>query len=197
MSWIAGGPLLARTPPPSIHRVRPHVTPIRTLTAASPSPSPMEISQVVRPHSPCMRCASFAGSGSHSIDAELARADRNAVQISVSSRSLQVALRQSHACRINPLVWMSSYRCIRIFADIPPARRGHTGHGSIPGGPKLPRTPQGPQSVGARSGVRTPAPSPEQAAAASHDSPKVSFAPGSQASSYTLLAAWTPATAGY
>ena len=49
----------------------------------------------------------------------------------------------------------------------------------IPGGPKLPRTPQGPQSVGARSGARTPAPSPQEAAA---ESPGISFAPGSQAS---------------
>lgn len=49
----------------------------------------------------------------------------------------------------------------------------------IPGGPKLPRTPQGPMSVGARSGARTPAPSPQDTAA---DSPRISFAPGSQAS---------------
>ena len=52
----------------------------------------------------------------------------------------------------------------------------------IPGGPKLPRTPQGPQSVGARSGARTPAPSPQEAAA---ESPLISFAPGSQASAET------------
>ena len=57
----------------------------------------------------------------------------------------------------------------------------------IPGGPKLPRTPQGPQSVGgATSGGRTPAPSPEEGYAMSpaqlQQSPRVSFAPGSQAS---------------
>ena len=63
------------------------------------------------------------------------------------------------------------------------------GMAAIPGGPKLPRTPQGPQSVGARSGMRTPAPSPDQAAAASHDSPQLSFAPGSQA---CLLKVTTP-----
>ena len=63
------------------------------------------------------------------------------------------------------------------------------GMAAIPGGPKLPRTPQGLQSVGTRSGMRTPAPSPDQAAAASHDSPKLSFAPGSQA---CLLKVTTP-----
>ena len=46
----AGGPLLARTPPPSIHRARAHVTPMQALTAGSPlSPSPLAMSQVVRP----------------------------------------------------------------------------------------------------------------------------------------------------
>ena len=56
---------------------------------------------------------------------------------------------------------------------------------AIPGGPKLPRTPQGPVSAGAKSGARTPAPSPEEAAAEEspvQQSPKVSFAPGSQVS---------------
>ncbi|CAL5226958.1 g9843 [Coccomyxa viridis] len=107
---IPGGPLLARTPPPSIHRVRAHVTPMQALTAGSPlSPTPLATSQV-------------------------------------------------------------SY---------PMPNEDTQGMEDIPGGPKLPRTPQGPQSVGARSGARTPAPSPQEAAA---ESPGISFAPGSQAS---------------
>ena len=64
----------------------------------------------------------------------------------------------------------------------------------IPGGPKLPRTPQGPQSVGGvTSGGRTPAPSPEEGFAMSpaqlQQSPRVSFAPGSQASTASHISA--------
>ena len=58
----------------------------------------------------------------------------------------------------------------------------------IPGGPKLPRTPQGPQSVGCAHIRRAHAgPLPEEGYAMSpvqlQQSPRVSFAPGSQASS--------------
>ena len=64
---------------------------------------------------------------------------------------------------------------------------------AIPGGPKLPRTPQGPMSVGTKSGGRTPAPSPQEAApespADAQQSPKISFAPGSQASMQSPVAA--------
>ena len=100
MSFLAGGPLLARTPPPSIHRMRPSVAPMRALSAGSPSPSPMA-SQVVRlPRMHALRCCSIRSKHDTETSKEIVVLHR----FQVIRRSLKAALRQSNTRRINPLV---------------------------------------------------------------------------------------------